>query len=112
PVPPIQGGAVEKRWYRMGQEFAKEGHNVYHISKSHKNLPSLEDKFGVRYIRSSGFRAPKSGILLKLKDLVYTLIAIRSIPYDSDIVITNTFWAPILISKKLKHKVLVDVARM
>ena len=28
PVPPIKGGAVEKIWFALGQEFARRGHDV------------------------------------------------------------------------------------
>ena len=32
PVPPIKGGAIEAVWFLLGQEFAKHGHEVTHIS--------------------------------------------------------------------------------
>ena len=32
PVPPIMGGAVEKVWFALGQEFARRGHEVVQIS--------------------------------------------------------------------------------
>jgi hypothetical protein len=38
PVPPIKGGAIEAVWFLLGQEFAKHGHEVTHISCTHKGL--------------------------------------------------------------------------
>lgn len=112
PVPPTQGGAVEKIWFRMGQEFAKLGHDVVHISRSFKGFPSNEEINGVAHIRTSGYDTPKSLLKLKFLDLLYTRKAIRLIPGDSDIIVTNTFWAPLLISSKLKRKVYVSVERV
>ena len=42
PVPPVAGGAVEKIWYRMGQEFAGLGHEVIHIGREFPDLPKNE----------------------------------------------------------------------
>ncbi len=39
PVPPIMGGAVEKVWFALGQEFARRGHEVVQISRTHSTLP-------------------------------------------------------------------------
>ena len=112
PVPPLQGGAVEKIWYRLGHEFATFGHCVIHISKRHPQLANKEFKSGVNYIRVSGYEAPSSLLKLKTLDLLYTFRAIREIPIDSDIIVTNTFWAPILIKSKLKKKVYISVERV
>lgn len=112
PVPPINGGAVEKMWYKLGQEFNMLGHSVTHISRKNERLPNRENINGIEYIRTSGFDVPSSLIKLKLLDLVYTIKAIRSIPSDSDIIITHTFWAPLFIKKELKKRVYVNVDRV
>ena len=112
PIPPLMGGAVEKMWFILGQKFAARGHAVTHISRNWPNLPTKEDIQGVRYERVAGYDAPASLLVLKLLDAVYTLRAIKSIPQDADIVVTNTFWAPIFLPFFRRAKIYVDVARM
>jgi hypothetical protein len=73
PVPPLLGGAVEKMWFFLGKEFARQGHKVTHISRNHENLPDSEFKDGVHYLRVQGYKTPKSGLALKGYDLLYTL---------------------------------------
>lgn len=112
PVPPLQGGAVEKMWFFLGKEFARQGHNVTHISRDHENLPDSEFTDGVHYLRVQGYKTPKSGLALKGYDLLYTLNVRKLLSADFDIVVTNTFWAPILLSAKYQQACMVDVQRM
>jgi len=112
PVPPLQGGAVEKMWFSLGKEFARQGHTVTHISRDHENLPDSEFTDGVHYLRVQGYKTPKSGLALKGYDLLYTLNARKLLSADFDIVVTNTFWAPILLSAKYQRACMVDVQRM
>jgi glycosyltransferase involved in cell wall biosynthesis len=112
PVPPIRGGAVEKIWYRMGQEFAKLGHEVIHISKSHPELADKETVNGVYYIRIKGYDNPSSILKLKWFDLLYSFHAIRYIPKDTDAIVTNTFWSPVLLRGNLGKRVYVSVERL
>lgn len=109
PVPPIMGGAVEKIYFLLGQEFAKLGHEVTHISKRHSTFKNEEVINNVSHIRVKGFLTPKSLLVLKLYDLIYTLRTLKHI--DSDIVISNTFWLPILFRNKSKGKIYVSVER-
>ena len=111
-MPAIQGGAVEKIWFRMGQEFAAAGHEVVHIGRTHPVLPERETAQGVHYVRVPGFDAPASLLKLKWLDLRYTLRAIRKIPPDADIIVTNTFWAPVLLRGAQSRKVYVSVERV
>lgn len=112
PVPPLRGGAVEKRWFALGKELARQGHIVVHVSRSYDNLPAEEWADGVHYKRTSGFATPKSGVYLKWLDLRYTLKAKSEIPQDTDVVVTNTFWAPLVLPDYLQNRCMVDVARM
>lgn len=109
PVPPILGGAVEKIYFILGQEFANLGHEVVHISKSHHLLKNIETLNGVSHIRVKGFTTPKSLLVLKFYDLIYTLRTLKHI--DSDIVVSNTFWLPIFLRNKAKGKLYVSVER-
>jgi len=82
------------------------------VSKTWHGFPSRETIDGVEHRRVAGYDTPSSMLKLKLLDAFYTLRAIPAIPMDADIVVTNTFWAPILLAISRKAKIYVDVARM
>ena len=105
PVPPTMGGAVEKIWFSLAREFARRGHEVFLISRRLEHLPREEIREGVKHIRVTGFDAPASALLLKARDLVYSFRARAALP-ECDIVVTNTFWLPLL-----RRGVYVHVAR-
>lgn len=109
PVPPLRGGAVEKLWHRLAREFADLGHEVVHISRHWSGLPEENRENGVRHVRVTGYDQPANGLRLKLLDLFYSLRAARQVP-DSDIIVTNTFWAPLLLRRR--RGVYVCVERM
>src|SRR3974390_968192 len=96
PIPPVMGGAVEKIWYGLGQEFARRGHEVTHVSQEHESFNKEEFVERVRHIRIPGFEIPRSLVLLKWRDLVYSRRALRVLP-ESDVLVTNTFWLPIIV---------------
>jgi glycosyltransferase involved in cell wall biosynthesis len=110
PVPPIMGGAVEKVWFALGQEFARRGHEVVQISRMHPSLPQTEEIEGVKHIRVPGFSQPRSMVWLKFLDLVYSWRARRYLP-KADILVTNTFWLPLLIRRSHCGLLYVHVAR-
>ncbi|ASU36706.1 glycosyltransferase family 4 protein [Mucilaginibacter xinganensis] len=112
PVPPILGGAVEKMWFFLGKEFAKMGHEVVHISRKVDSLPMNETIEGVNYFRVAGFATPKSGLILKIMDLIYTLRVRKLMPKDFDIVVGNTFWTPLVLKRNAISACMVDVQRM
>lgn len=112
PIPPVLGGAVEKMWYGLAKEFVNKGHEVSYISKSYKGFLNIESEGGINHTRVKGYKTPSSGIVLKILDLFYTLKAVRKISNDTDIIISNTFWLPILLSLKQQKKCMIDVARM
>jgi glycosyltransferase involved in cell wall biosynthesis len=110
PVPPIMGGAVEKVWFVLAQEFARRGHQVVQISRTMPQLHRQESLGGVRHVRVRGFDAPRSLLWLKFLDLVYSVRAMSILP-KADIVVTNTFWLPILLRNPKRGQVYVHVAR-
>lgn len=110
PVPPIRGGAVEKVWHALGREFARRGHTVTHVSRLCDNLPKEETLEGVRYVRVAGYDTPRSGLWLKWLDLLYTFRTGRVLP-EADILVSNTFWLPILGPRRSRGLVYVHVAR-
>jgi glycosyltransferase involved in cell wall biosynthesis len=110
PVPAIMGGAVEKVWFALGQEFARRGHEVVQISRAHPRLPMRETIAGVVHVRVGGFAQPRSIVWLKLLDLLYSLRVRRVVP-RADILVTNTFWLPFLIRTRSRGLLYVHVAR-
>jgi glycosyltransferase involved in cell wall biosynthesis len=112
PIPPQLGGAVEKRWFSLAKEFVNQGHEVEYISKTYQGFLNKEREDGINHQRVKGFKTPSSGIILKFLDLLYTLKAVRKIANDTDIIISNTFWLPFLLSSCQKKKCIIDVARM
>lgn len=110
PVPPLLGGAVEKVWFALGQEFARLGHDVVHISRAHPDLPATEVIAGVRHRRVGDYAQPQSIVRLKLLDLLYSLRVRRILP-EADILVTNTFWLPLLIRGTKRGLVYVHVQR-
>jgi len=110
PVPPIMGGAVEKVWFSLGQEFARRGHEVVQISRAVAQFPKEEKIAGVKHRRVRGFNTPRSLIWLKLLDFFYSIRTMSILP-ESDIVVTNTFWLPMLLRNPERGRAYVHVAR-
>jgi glycosyltransferase involved in cell wall biosynthesis len=110
PVPPLLGGAIEKWWFYLCKEFARRGHSVTHVSRTFPGLPERETVHGVNHIRVGGFKSPKSLVWLKTLDLFYSLRTIRVLP-RADILVTNTFWLPILCQRRDAGLIYVHVAR-
>lgn len=110
PVPALMGGAVEKVWDALAQRFAAMGHTVTHVSRQHETLPNSETKNGVKCLRIRGFDAPRSVVCLKTLDLIYSWRVKKKLP-PADIVVTNTFFLPILLRDDRAGKVYVHVAR-
>jgi glycosyltransferase involved in cell wall biosynthesis len=111
PVPPIMGGAVEKRWFQLGKEFARLGHDVCQISRSFQGFPKEELVEGVRHIRVAGYDQPSRLAWLKLLDAFYTIRACYALPVASEVVVTNTFWAPLLVPRRYGRLIYADIAR-
>ncbi|WP_247237846.1 glycosyltransferase family 4 protein [Telluribacter sp. SYSU D00476] len=105
------GGAVEKRWYAMSKMFGIKGHEVTYISRKVPELSEREIEGNIQHIRIKGYDTPASGIKLKYLDLLYTIRAQKYLKDDFDVIISNTFWAPILLPQAKKKVCMVDVAR-
>jgi glycosyltransferase involved in cell wall biosynthesis len=112
PVPPKMGGAVEKMWFALGKHFAAQGHEVVQVSRTYADMPIEEWIDGVLHRRVQGHATPSSGLRLKWLDLLYTLRSRSVIPVDADIVVANTFWAPIVLPAVLRRRCIPDVQRM
>jgi len=110
PVPPLLGGAVEKIHQALGKEFTRRGCSVTHVSRRYPGLPNRETADGVEHRRVAGFDSPRSLAVLKLLDLFYSLRVLRVLP-KADIIVTNTFWLPILLRTRKHGAVYVNVNR-
>jgi len=110
PVPPLRGGAVEKIWFALGQEFARRGHDVTHYSRLCDGLPAAGIVGGVRHVRVPGADTPALLPALKWQDLLYTRRVTRQLE-PADVVVTNTFWAPLVFSPRRHGPLWVHVQR-
>ena len=110
PVPPIMGGAVEKSWVALAQEFVSRSHDVTIVSRAFPELARHEVIDGLRHIRVRGFNTPRSLIWLKALDLFYSLRVQRILP-AADILVTNTFWLPLLVRDSSRGKIYIHVGR-
>jgi len=110
PVPPIEGGGVEKVWFSLGQQFVKAGHRVVHISKKHPRLPATEILNGVEHRRVGGCEFTANPLALKAKDLLYSLRVLPHLP-QADILVTNSFFLPIFARRRGAGKLCVHAAR-
>jgi glycosyltransferase involved in cell wall biosynthesis len=110
PVPARRGGAVEKIWFALGQEFARRGHAVTHYSRLCDGLPATETIGGVRHVRVRGADTPRTLPALKWQDLLYTRRVAAQLE-RADVVVTNTFWAPLVFSPRRHGPLWVHVQR-
>ncbi len=110
PVPPLRGGAVEKIWFALGQEFARQGHTVTHYSRACDGLPPNEVIAGVKHIRVRGADSGGPMPRRQWQDLLYTRRVARVLE-PADVVVTNTFWSPIILSARRHGPVWVHIQR-
>lgn len=110
PVPPTMGGGVEKVWFTLAPEFVKRGHEVVMVSRKIPNLPREETIDGVKHRRVGGFDTPRSLVWLKFLDLIYSIRTMSILP-PADVIVTNTFWLPILLRDSTRGKIYVHVGR-
>ncbi|WP_237702377.1 glycosyltransferase family 4 protein [Opitutus terrae] len=110
PVPPLLGGAVEKAWHALGLEFARQGHRVVHVSRAHPALPATNVEHGVEHRRVRGHATPSSLLWLKFLDLLYSRRVRRVLP-AADVLVTNTFWLPLLERRASRGVPYVHVGR-
>lgn len=113
PVPPLSGGATEKSWHQLAQEFAAKGHQVISISRRWPGLPNEELHGGVRHLRLSGYDHKRKLWQNLLLDFVWSWRVFFNLP-KADIVIVNTIALPIWLGwlKPGAGKVIIMTGRM
>ena len=110
PVPPVWGGAVERIWQTLCEEFAARGHEVTLLSRSFAGYPDEQMLNGVRYIRLKSYNAPHAKILYRLLDVLFAFKVCRSLP-SADITITNSVSLPLMIPRSRAGRIYMSVAR-
>jgi glycosyltransferase involved in cell wall biosynthesis len=65
---------------------------------------------GVQHRRVPGFSAPRSLAWLKFLDLIYSFRASTALP-EADVLVTNTFWLPLVARDRGRGRLYVHVAR-
>jgi glycosyltransferase involved in cell wall biosynthesis len=111
PVPALLGSGVEKMWHGLGLEFVRRGHKVVHLSRRFPSLPQSECVHGVEHRRLKSFDAPKSKLMYRGLDAIYSLRAWKALPPGADVVITNCMWLPIFLRTRKYGALYVHVAR-
>lgn len=113
PVPPVAGGATEKIWYRLAQEFATAGHEVTFISRSWPGFADRERVAGVKHIRLRG--ADHTGSLARnlWHDFRWGVRVARALP-PADVSICNLVSLPVWLGQIYPRvgRVVAVVARM
>jgi glycosyltransferase involved in cell wall biosynthesis len=110
PVPPLLGGAVEKVHLELARAYQASGHEVTVMSRQYKDFSPDEVVDQVRHIRIASFDRTSSLPLNLALDFIYALRVARNLP-QSDVTVTNSFFAPLLLSRRTAGKIYVHVAR-
>ncbi len=110
PIPPLLGGAVEKIWFALAREFARQGHRVVQVSRTFAGLPKRQLLDGVEHRRLEGYQRPLSFSELFLRELLFSFRALSELPC-ADIIVTHSITAPLLIRKARLGRLYVHAAR-
>jgi len=81
------------------------------ISRKFPGLEEEEEVDQIRHVRVGGYSSPRNIFILKLLDLFHTISVLPRLP-DADILISNTFWLPVLAQTLRRGRLLIDVQRM
>ncbi|MBX3730415.1 MAG: glycosyltransferase family 4 protein [Candidatus Sumerlaeia bacterium] len=111
-IPPAPCGAVERIWWDIARAFAAQGHDVRLFCRAAHEVPARATVDGVAVQSLTAWRGTSSLAVNLLKDAAYAADAVRRLP-PADILVTNTFWAPVAARlRPAAGRVVVNVARM
>lgn len=96
PIPPTQGGAMEKMWWRIARHYARRGHQVTLLSRRMPGASADETVEGVRLLRLPGFNHRLRLWQNLLLDAVWGWRMLAALP-EADILITNTVALPVVV---------------
>ncbi len=113
PVPPVAGGATEKIWHRLAQEFAAAGHEVTFVSRTWPGFAARETVAGVTHLRLRGADHTRSLARNLWHDFWWGVRVARALP-AADVVICNLVALPVWLRlvKPAAGRVVAVVARM
>ena len=113
PVPPLSGGATEKSWYQLAQEFSARGHHVTSISRQWPGMPARETRDGVDHLRLPGSDHKRTLWQNLLLDFRWSWRVFFALP-SADIVIVNAVALPMWLGwlKPRAGKVVLMTGRM
>lgn len=96
PLPPVGCGAVEKVWWDFARVFAGRGHDVRLLGKADARSVDAAREHRVSVVALPGYRATRWLPANLALDLLYAL-RLRSRLGDSDVLVTNSFWLPVVL---------------
>ena len=113
PVPPVSGGATEKSWYQLAQEFAAAGHKVTTLSRCWPGLPDRETREGIEHLRLPGHDHKRKLWQNLLFDFIWSWRVFFALP-SADIIVVNAVALPMWLGwlKPRAGKVVVMTGRM
>lgn len=113
PMPPAPTGAIERVWHGLAEEFARRDHTVTVLCRAHADQSNDETVNGVRYVRRLRFRSGRNLVVNLIKDFAYAVRLATLLP-PADIVVTNTFWLPVVLRLygRRKGRIAVHVGRI
>jgi glycosyltransferase involved in cell wall biosynthesis len=113
PVPPVLGGATEKIWHRLAQDFAAQGHAITFISRAWPDFSPRETVGGVQHVRLPGANHSRFLPLNLLRDLAWGMRVAREVP-PADIVVCNSPTLPAWLGRvrPAAGRVVAVVSRM
>lgn len=113
PAPPAPCGAVERIWHELAGEFAAHGHRVTFLCRGHRSQQPNETIGRIQFIRRTRFKRSRRLWWDLVRDFFYSCRMLLLVP-PSDIVVTNSFWLPVLLPllRRRVGKIVVNVARM
>lgn len=113
PIPPVAGGATEKIWHRLAQEFAAAGHQVTFVSRQWPGFANREHVDGVEHIRVRGVNHTRRLALNLWHDFWWGVRVLPVLP-PADVTICNAVALPAWLSlvKPATGRVIAVVARM
>ena len=112
-MPPVLGGATEKIWYRLAQEFAAAGHEITFVSRRWPGFAIREKLNGVAHLRVRGADHTRFLPLNLWQDFWWGVRVSRVLP-AADIVICNSPTLPAWLGRARASvgRVVAVVARM
>ncbi|MDB6170435.1 MAG: hypothetical protein JWM88_3299 [Verrucomicrobia bacterium] len=98
PVPAVAGGAMEKIWFRLAQEFADAGHEITYFSRTWPGFPDEETIGGIRMVRVKGFTHTRRLPLNLWLDLRWGMRVYPRLP-AADVVVCHTVALPVYLPR-------------